>query len=95
MAKPQSRQSHFGFGFQLMFGFVVVFPIWVRVSFGFASAFGSFVVSMFSNHFAVEFGFHFGLGTIVVAKPSVGFGPRAADILRGNSGIAVPRKENN
>ena len=78
-----------------MFGVVFVFPIWVRFAFGFAFGFGSFVVSMLSGHFAVEFGFNFGLGAIVVVKPSVGFGPRAADILRGNSGIAVPKKENN
>ena len=76
-----------------MFGVVFVFPIWVRFAFGFAFGFGSFVVSMLSGHFAVEFGFNFGLGAIVVVKPSVGFGPRA-DMVRGNSEIALPKKEN-
>ena len=78
-----------------MFGFVFVFPIWARFAFGFAFAFGSFVVSMLRCHFAVEFGFHFGLGAIVVVKASVGFDPRAADMARGNSEIAFFKKENN
>ena len=78
-----------------MFGFVLVLPIWVRFAFGFAFGFGSFVVSILRGHFAVEFGFHFGLGAIVVVKPRVGFGPRAADLVRGNSEIALPEKENN